>query len=65
MAKKNSKKLSFVGENIRRIRQAKSISQAEFAALFGLGRPAVGAYEEGRSEPKIDTIIQIANHFSL
>ena len=44
---------------------AKSVSQAEFAALFNLARPSVGAYEEGRSEPKIDTLIQIANHFRL
>ena len=44
---------------------AKHISQAEFAGLFNLARPSVGAYEEGRSEPKIDTIIQIANHFRV
>lgn len=44
---------------------AKNISQAEFAGLFNLARPSVGAYEEGRSEPKIDTIIQIANHFRV
>lgn len=65
MAKKISKKFSYIGENIKKIRQAKGISQAEFAAIFNLGRPAVGAYEEGRSEPKIDTIIQIAKHFSI
>ncbi len=44
---------------------AKNISQAEFAGLFNLARPSVGAYEEGRSEPKVDTIIQIANHFRV
>lgn len=44
---------------------AKNISQAEFAGLFNLARPSVGAYEEGRSEPKIDTIIQIAHHFRV
>ncbi len=65
MAQKNSKTLSFIGENIKKIRTAKSISQAEFAGLFNLARPSVGAYEEGRSEPKIETIIHIANHFRL
>ncbi len=44
---------------------AKNISQAEFATLFDLARASIGAYEEGRSEPKIDTIIQIANTFRL
>ncbi|MFT6854660.1 MAG: transcriptional regulator with XRE-family HTH domain [Cyclobacteriaceae bacterium] len=65
MAQNISKKLSFVGENIKKIRQAKRISQAEFANLFNLARPSIGAYEEGRSEPKIDTLIQIAHHFNI
>jgi len=41
------------------------MSQADFAKIFNLARPSVGAYEEGRAEPKIDTIIQIAHHFGL
>jgi transcriptional regulator with XRE-family HTH domain len=65
MAHNISKNLSFIGQNIKKIRQAKKISQAQFAAQFKLARPSVGAYEEGRSEPKIDTIIQIANYFSI
>ncbi|MEM8894085.1 MAG: helix-turn-helix transcriptional regulator [Bacteroidota bacterium] len=65
MAQKISKTFSHIGENIKKIREAKRISQAEFAALFQLARPSVGAYEEGRSEPKIETVIQIANHFSI
>jgi transcriptional regulator with XRE-family HTH domain len=65
MAQNISKKLSFVGKNIQKIRQVKNISQADFAALFELARPSVGAYEEGRSEPKIETLIQIANYFRI
>ncbi len=41
------------------------ISQAEFAGMFNLARPSVGAYEEGRSEPKIDMIIVMASHFKI
>ncbi len=41
------------------------MSQADFAALFNLARPSVGAYEEGRAEPKIETIIQIAAQFGI
>ncbi|MFY0601786.1 MAG: helix-turn-helix transcriptional regulator [Cyclobacteriaceae bacterium] len=65
MAQKISKKLSYIGENIKKIRQVKRISQADFAGLFNLARPSVGAYEEGRSEPKIDNVIQIANYFRI
>ncbi|RSK48938.1 XRE family transcriptional regulator [Hymenobacter rigui] len=57
--------MSFVGKNIRKIRTVKKLSQAAFAELFGLARPSVGAYEEGRSEPKMETLIQIAQHFGL
>lgn len=65
MAQKISKNFSHIGENIKKIRQAKKISQADFAKLFNLARPSVGAYEEGRSEPKIETIIQMAEHFKI
>jgi len=65
MAQNISKKLSFIGKNIQKIRQAKKISQASFATLFDLSRPSIGAWEEGRSEPKIETIIQIANYFRI
>lgn len=57
--------MSYIGKNIKKIRAVRKLSQAAFADLFNLARPSVGAYEEGRSEPKIDTIIAIANHFSL
>ncbi|GGG57285.1 XRE family transcriptional regulator [Hymenobacter glacieicola] len=57
--------MSHVGKNIRKIRTVKKLSQAAFAELFGLARPSVGAYEEGRSEPKMETLIQIALHFGL
>jgi transcriptional regulator with XRE-family HTH domain len=57
--------MSFVGKNIRKLRAVKKLSQASFAELFGLARPSVGAYEEGRSEPKMETLIQIAQHFGL
>ena len=57
--------MSHVGSNIKKIRMVRKMSQAEFAALFALARPSIGAYEEGRAEPKIDTIIKIAAHFKL
>lgn len=57
--------MSFIGKNIKKIRTVKKLSQASFAELFNLARPSVGAYEEGRAEPKIDTIVQIAHYFGL
>ncbi|MFC5269964.1 XRE family transcriptional regulator [Adhaeribacter terreus] len=57
--------MSFIGKNIKKIRTVKNLSQAGFAQLFNLARPSVGAYEEGRSEPKMETVVQIARHFGV
>ncbi|EZH74336.1 transcriptional regulator [Aquimarina atlantica] len=57
--------MSFFGKNIKKIRGVKGLSQQAFAELFDLKRGTLGAYEEGRSEPKIETIIKIANYFSI
>jgi len=57
--------MSLIGQNIRKIRSVKSLSQQGFADLFKITRASVGAYEEGRAEPKTDTSIQIARYFKL
>jgi len=57
--------MSYFGRNIRKIRNAKNISQSIFADLFNLKRGSIGAYEEGRAEAKIDTVIEIAEYFQL
>lgn len=57
--------MTLIGKNIRKIRSVKGLSQAAFAEMFELTRASVGAYEEGRAEPKLDTIITIANHFGI
>lgn len=57
--------MSTIGKNIKKIRAVKKISQAAFAEMFNLTRGTVGSYEEERAEPKIDTVIQIAQRFGL
>jgi transcriptional regulator with XRE-family HTH domain len=57
--------MSHFGRNIKKIRTAKKISQTAFADLFNLKRGSIGAYEEGRAEAKIDTIVEIAAFFKL
>lgn len=57
--------MSNIGKNIRKIRTVKGLSQAAFAEIFDIKRANIGAYEEGRAEPKVDLTTRIANHFSL
>ena len=57
--------MSKIGSNIRKIRATKGLSQSSFAELFNTTRASVGAYEEGRAEPKTDIMLQIANYFSI
>lgn len=52
------------GKNLKKIRSVHGLSQQEFADIFDLKRGTLGAYEEGRSNPKLETVIRIANHFS-
>ena len=57
--------MSLIGKNIKKIRSLKKLNQSNFADLFKLSRASIGSYEEGRAEPKIDKIIEIANYFSI
>lgn len=58
-------KKNILSRNIKKLRHFKNLNQSEFAALFELNRPSIGSYEEGRSEPKLATLIRIAQHFKL
>lgn len=57
--------MSKIGRNIKKIRTVKKVNQNDFANLFGISRASVGAYEEGRAEPKIETILKISEHFKI
>lgn len=56
---------SILAKNIKKLRLFKGLNQTEFAALFQLTRSSIGAYEEGRAEPKLEALINISNHFKL
>lgn len=54
-----------IGVNIKKVRTTKGLSQQAFADLFELTRGNISSYEENRADPKIDTVVQIANHFNI
>lgn len=50
-----------VGENIKRIRKKKGLTQKQLGALCGLADSAIRRYELGGANPKIETIQKIAH----
>ena len=57
--------MSIIGKNIKKLRVLNNLNQKEMGKLFDIGRGSIGSYEEGRAEPKLETVIKIANHFHL
>lgn len=50
-----------VGENIKKVRELKSISQEKLSELSGIPRTSIGRYERGERTPNIDILNKIAN----
>ncbi|MBM3177817.1 MAG: LexA family transcriptional regulator [Bacteroidetes bacterium] len=49
-----------LNESIRAIRKSLGMTQDQFANELGIKRSLVGAYEEGRAEPRLELICKIA-----
>lgn len=50
-----------VGKNIKKIRKEKNLTQDELAERLHCTRQTVSNYENGKSEPGIDLLIEIAS----
>jgi transcriptional regulator with XRE-family HTH domain len=47
--------------NIRFLRRRSGDTQSDLARKLGVGRAALGAYEEGRAEPRLPVLLQLAD----
>ena len=52
-------------ENLVKLRKTIHKTQKELALDIGINEKAYWAYENGRNEPNIDTLIKIANYFNV
>ena len=50
-----------LNENIRSLRKSLNLTQEEFAARLQIKRSLVGAYEEGRAEPRLELLCKMAD----
>ncbi|AHM62529.1 helix-turn-helix domain-containing protein [Flammeovirgaceae bacterium 311] len=57
--------MSIVSTNIRTLRKQMGFTQEQFAERIGIKRSLLGAYEEGRADPRLNNLQNIANEFSV
>ena len=54
-----------LNENIRLLRQARSLSQVELAKALGVTKQSFSNWENDNIQPSIDMLIRIAGYFSV
>ena len=57
--------MHIVGENIRKYREQKKVSQEDMALALNVTRQAISSWETGRTEPDLDTLHRIAQYFEV
>lgn len=52
-------------EQLRVIRKAKKITQAEMAKHLGISRELFGLYEQGKSQPRLDILLAWCSYIGV
>lgn len=58
-------KRTFIADNIRALRKEACLTQEKLANTLNIKRSLLGAYEEGRAEPKLYTVFLISRLFDV
>ena len=53
------------GNNLKRLRQDRNLTQQKLADILGVSRSAIGMYEGGEREPDFETLEVIADFFNV
>jgi DNA-binding XRE family transcriptional regulator len=61
----NEQILKSIGDNIRKIRDSKNISQQELADHSNVAKSTIHRIENGKLNPSIITIIKICEHLQI
>ena len=54
-----------IAENIRKLRERYSLTQAELGEIAGVSDKAVSTWENGTAEPRMGAVQRIAEHFNI
>lgn len=52
-------------ENIKALRKAEKLNQADLGLIIGVTGASVSEYEKGRAKPTVDTLMKMAKHFDV
>ncbi|MBI1182810.1 helix-turn-helix domain-containing protein [bacterium] len=56
--------MSYLPYNLRYLRKKKQLTQAQLAEKIGVKRAVIGTYEEGKAEPRLNTLRLLARFFA-
>lgn len=54
-----------IGNEIQRIRKEHCMTQEEFGGIFHVTRQAVSNWENGKTYPDLQLLVEISNHFDI
>jgi len=57
--------MNFIANNIKHLRELKNLTQEYFASELNISRERVASYEQGRSSPPVEILIEYSNYFNL
>lgn len=57
--------MNCIAKNIRHLRKLKGLTQEQLSEEMRITRSRISSYEEGRSDPPIDLLIEMSNYFNL
>ena len=57
--------MSLVSDNIKFLRKNNHLTQEQLAEKIGIKRSLVGAYEEGRADPRLNNLLKISEIFKV
>lgn len=57
--------MSLISDNLKLLRKKNGLTQEQMAQQIGIKRSLLGAYEEGRADPRISNLLKFAEIFGL
>ena len=57
--------MNYVKNNLKFLRKKEAFTQEQLATKIGVKRAMIGAYEEGRAEPRLHTLQHLAAYFQV